>query len=67
MQAVASAAGCDDLKLIVISDHEGSRVFIESVRPGEGDFEPGQLIDFCRVNRLSVTVQSIQTSETSFQ
>ena len=26
MQAVASVAECDDLKLIVISDHEGSRV-----------------------------------------
>ena len=49
-QAVASAADCDgdDLKLIVISDHEGPRSTHESVR---GDFGTRAIDLFLQVNR----------------
>jgi hypothetical protein len=63
MQVVASVAECDDLKLIVISDHEESRVLVSC----DEDFEPGQLIDFCREHLPSPTLPSIQMSETSSQ
>lgn len=51
-QAVASAADCDgdDLKLIVISDHEGPRSTHESVR-GRGDFGTRAIDLFLQVNR----------------
>jgi hypothetical protein len=44
-------AECDDLKLIVISDHEGSRVLMGRVVRGTW-----QLIDFCRVHLAYCTI-----------
>lgn len=57
LQAVVNATECDDLKLIVISDHEASRVLNS---PG-GTLNQGISLIYAGVNRLNVMHQAYCT------